>query len=135
MPNRSLTSSSIHLPLLYLLSFLLIRARLSPQFRRTAIVFHITNYFIKFNTMKFATTILTLALAAFTMATPLANPSPVAGPVATPQFTPPPVDKPNCRDCDTNYTKCRLACDQTCRADICRLFDGFCKTNCGYTNC
>jgi hypothetical protein len=58
--------------------------------------------------MKFATTILTLALAALTMATPLANPSPVADPVAAPQITPPPVDKPNCRDCDNNYTKCRL---------------------------
>ncbi|CAN9227224.1 unnamed protein product [Alternaria alternata] len=58
--------------------------------------------------MKFATTILTLALAALTMATPLANPSPVADPVAAPQVTPPPVDKPNCRDCDNNFTKCRL---------------------------
>ncbi|KAF7678943.1 hypothetical protein GT037_002691 [Alternaria burnsii] len=94
--------------------------------------------------MRFATTILTLALAALTMATPLANPSPVADPVAAPQVTPPPVDKPNCRDCDKNFTKCRLskfcffhpqACDQTCRANTCRLFDGFCKANCGYTNC
>ncbi|CAN9389787.1 unnamed protein product [Alternaria alternata] len=58
--------------------------------------------------MKFATSILTLALAALTVATPLANPSPVADPVAAPQVTPPPVDKPNCRDCDNNFNKCRL---------------------------
>ncbi|CAG5152723.1 uncharacterized protein ALTATR162_LOCUS2887 [Alternaria atra] len=91
--------------------------------------------------MKFTTATLLLALAALTVANPVA--SPVADPVAAPK-EPPPVDKPNCRDCDNNYTKGRAswacwfnpqACDVSCRADTCRHYDGFCKANCGYNNC
>jgi hypothetical protein len=55
--------------------------------------------------MKSTTPLLLLAMAALAVANPVA--SPVADPVALPQATLPPVDHPDCTDCENTFKKCK----------------------------
>lgn len=105
LPGRALTFCNIHILPHYLLS-----SHFITQLHLFNHISQPSHYKTQTtpsssSSMKFTTATLLLALAALTVANPVA--SPVADPVADPQGTSPPVDKPNCRDCDNNYTKCR----------------------------